>query len=222
MTTATDIDIWRIDQRLGTAEHGVLSAAERERAERLLHPDRAEAFRNRHAALRAILAARIGCHPGALAFSTGPSGKPTARGPDGTERIPFSLSDSGSIAVIAVADHDAIGIDVEGIRSVNRLEALAARYFAEPETRALLALDPALRSTAFLRCWTRKEAVMKAHGAGLALGLRRVATGFATDEPRHVDVDGQRYWLRDINLGDDCCAALAATAPIGHVRLHAF
>ena len=88
-------------------------------------------------------------------------GRPTVAGDD---RISFSLSHSGSFAVIALVDGAArIGVDVEQVRPRRRLGALAARVLNDDEHAAWLALgedgDEQLR--AFLRAWTAKEATSR-------------------------------------------------------------
>ena len=67
-------------------------------------------------------------------------------------------------------DHD-VGIDVERVRENVEHDDLARRFFAADEVRSLAALPPRLRQEAFFACWTRKEAVVKATGEGLARPL---------------------------------------------------
>src|SRR6185312_12196833 len=62
-------------------------------------------------------------------------------------------------------------IDVQEVDPRRSVRGLAGRYFSPAETAALLALPPAEHVAAFYRCWTRKEAYIKACGTGLALPL---------------------------------------------------
>src|SRR3546814_6516543 len=64
------------------------------------------------------------------------------------------------------------GADLELLRPRPRALALAERFFVRSETGALLALPAEAREAAFVRLWCAKEAVLKAHGRGLAFGLR--------------------------------------------------
>ena len=123
-------------------------------------------------------------------------GRPTVLGED---HLSFSLSHSGSFAVIGVADDDTrVGVDVEEIRSRPRLAALAARVLNDDEHAEWVALDDAdeqLRS--FLRSWTAKEAYLKALGIGIATKLR--------DVPAHVG----GWQTRELEVGPARIAALA-------------
>jgi len=76
--------------------------------------------------------------------------------------------------LVAYAGHGRVGVDVE--RSVRRVDVLrlARRFFAHEETQALRALDADARQRDFLRMWCAKEAVLKAHGGGIAFGLDKV------------------------------------------------
>jgi len=75
-----------------------------------------------------------------------------------------------------------IGVDLERCRAGFPTADIACRYFAPAEVRRYLAIpDDHSRVTAFYRCWTRKEAVLKAMGAGLSVDL--VAFEVSFDDP---------------------------------------
>lgn len=81
--------------------------------------------------------------------------------------IRISLSHEGSVAVAAAdsADRCSFGVDVERIRSFDdRFQA----DFLSPEERKMIAMLPAAeQSRAVTRCWSLKEACLKALGTGL-------------------------------------------------------
>ena len=66
---------------------------------------------------------------------------------------------------------------------------IARRYFADDEVAALAALADVARDDAFLRLWCAKEAVLKAHGHGLAFGLHRLAFDATATAPRLLRCD---------------------------------
>jgi 4'-phosphopantetheinyl transferase len=83
------------------------------------------------------------------------------------------------------------GIDLEQLRSRPRALAIARRFFSVDEVRMLEAVTPSQRSAAFLQVWTAKEAVLKAHGRGLAFGLDRLSIDCGTDGPRLQRMEGE-------------------------------
>jgi 4'-phosphopantetheinyl transferase len=167
------VHVWRI-QLAGDGERAerlatLLSADERARAARF-HFDR----HRRHyivgrASLRRILASYIALLPSQIVFHYGPQGKPELANNDG-ERSPlsFNLSHSGELALCAIARRP-LGVDLEWLREVPDADLIAARFFTPAEVARQRA--SADRGAAFLRHWTRKEAVIKAVGVGLSVPL---------------------------------------------------
>jgi 4'-phosphopantetheinyl transferase len=66
-----------------------------------------------------------------------------------------------------------IGVDVEKIRMQSDVEQIAERFFSEHERRDLRKCAGDELHEAFFRCWTRKEAYIKARGEGLSLPLHQ-------------------------------------------------
>jgi 4'-phosphopantetheinyl transferase len=84
-----------------------------------------------------------------------------------------------------------VGVDVEAVRSLSDLDAIAARYFTSAEAGTIAAAPPGERELAFFLCWTRKEAFSKAVGQGLSLALDRYRVTCAPGDPaRIVEIDG--------------------------------
>jgi len=76
---------------------------------------------------------------------------------------------------VAHARDATVGVDLEYERPRKNALALARRYFHPAEVLWLAAqVDDRARQTAFIRLWCAKEAVLKAHGRGLAFGLDRL------------------------------------------------
>ena len=138
-------------------------------------------------ALRLLLARYTGCEPRQLKFRFGPKGKPSLAA---NSRLHFNLSNSGEMSLYAFMFDCEIGVDVEELRGSKDLPALAARYFCEAEATQLLSLaDEWAMQEAFYRCWTRKEAYIKAIGTGLYLPLDQFqVTLLSEDPPRFVHI----------------------------------
>lgn len=167
-----ELHVWRINlhtedaSRLARAR-AVLSVGEIAQADRLvLEPARCRCLLG-HAALRTVLSRYTQIPPRQITFRYGPHGKPSIDH-DGLE---FNLSHSGSMGLVAVMRRTAVGIDIEEINERHAADAIATRFFSEAEQAAYRAFPAEERQAAFFRCWSRKEAVIKALGEGLACPL---------------------------------------------------
>jgi 4'-phosphopantetheinyl transferase len=127
-----------------------------------------------HAGLRQVLAAYAHADPGLLRFDDGPNGKPKLAPPFDAGGIEFNLSHSHETALIAVNQRDDIGVDIEFIKPDFAILEIADHFFTKREVAALRALPAALQGRAFYKCWTSKEAFLKAKGTGLSGELDEV------------------------------------------------
>ena len=133
-----------------------------------------------------------------------PDMPPLARDPSGRPRLLAPHADcdtgwshSGEQLLLALGQDVTLGVDLERLRPRPRALELASRYFAPAETERLHALAPEQQQLAFLRLWCAKEAVLKAHGRGIAFGLHRLEFG-----PESDDVDAPlRLLASDPELG---------------------
>ena len=223
---AGDVHVWYVDLALtvGTVERlgACLSEDERERASRFKFERDARRFVVARSALRTLLSGCLGLTPRGVAFTYGAHGKPAL---DGTHAaLSFNLSHSGDVAVIAAGWDRAIGVDVELRRPLPDLAALAARSFAPRERAVLDALPEGERAAAFFRCWTRKEAFIKATGQGLAQALDAFVVSLGPAEPaRFLDIEGEpdalsRWTLRDLQPPVGYAGALVVERPARAVR----
>jgi 4'-phosphopantetheinyl transferase len=87
------------------------------------------------------------------------------------DAIRFNFLHSHGTALYVVPRGREIGADLEFIRSDLEAEQIAERFFSHSEIVTLRALPLSLRKYAFLLCWTRKEAYIKARGEGLSMHL---------------------------------------------------
>ena len=83
-------------------------------------------------------------------------------------------SHSGELLLLALGEAVAVGVDLEHLRPRPRAAELARRFFHPDETARLLALPATALPLAFVRLWCAKEAVLKAHGHGIAFGLDKL------------------------------------------------
>lgn len=187
-----------------------LAPNELERMNRLVRDRDRAAVAVARGSLRMWLARYAGSNPAEITFRYGPDGKPELAG---SPEVKFNLSHSGAVAYLAIARRP-VGIDVEAGRVVKRLYAIAGRFFSKNECRFLAELPEADQNLAFLRGWTRKEALIKAHGGALfrnltdfEVPLSPLAAPVEIPEP-----GGAALWtLADVSPDDGPVAALAMT-----------
>ncbi len=213
--TARSVHAWRVALDRPSGDTSGLSDDERSRADRFRADSDRTRFVASHAALRAILGLYAACRPGDLTFRDGPHGKPGLASPTGTG-IEFNLSHSGDLAVVAVARGRRVGVDVEAGRAVAEYEAIVARFFSPGERASFLDLPESIRSDAFFRIWTCKEAYIKAIGTGLLTALDSFSVAVDPREPmRLVEVVGDaaeaaRWTIRDLDPGPGYAGAVMA------------
>lgn len=145
---------------------GVLSREEQERARRFRNlADRVRAVTTR-AALRRLLAERIGVAAARLVFTENSCGKPQLTGAEGPA---FNVSHAGDIALIALAPGGAVGVDVE-LRHPDAELAALHDHFLSPRERAEHESGQAVLP--LIERWVAKEAALKALGLGIAEHLQ--------------------------------------------------
>jgi 4'-phosphopantetheinyl transferase len=188
--------VWQVplDRPVTARAAAALNAQERSRAARLLDPKRRQSFVNCRFALRSVIGAALGQEPADVSIVAGRSGKPETR----PHRLWFSVAHSGDVGVIGLARCGPVGVDLERVETRRDHCALARRYFATSEADQICGLEPELARDAFLRCWTMKEAIVKASGFGLGGNLHRVVVeANPTRRLRLVSVpdgDADRDW----------------------------
>lgn len=151
------------------SEAAILSPSERLRAAAFRTSALQNLYTTAHIALRQLLSACTGTAPQDLAFTTNEWGKPAlACGPH------FNLSHSGNKILIALSATGPVGIDIEQIKPAPPYE-IAPEAFTPEERNLLTDTPPQHRAEIFYQLWTRKEALVKAIGRGLDLGLQDIA-----------------------------------------------
>jgi len=213
------IRLWSVDLDLLPASAALLSASEQDRAARFVFDVDRRRYVAAHYALRSVLAAELGLAAGAE-LDLGTHGKPRLAAPAAAA---FNLSHSGATGLIGLAPSGEIGVDIEVMKPIDDIDALAAQNFTAAERAEVRsARDETAALRAFLAVWTRKEACLKALGSGLSIppevfevGLHAVATGVSIPTPEGI----ASVVVESIELGHGAVAAVArvlAADPVFH------
>ena len=194
----------------------LLDGGERDRYERFVRAeDKARFVTGRYLA-RTTLAEAIGLDPRSIRFTTE---CPHCGGAHGKPRLPgtgldFSLSHSGDRVVLVLAEGAEVGVDVEQERD-REIDRLAKTVLTPAERTALAAMDDRVRG--FHCYWSRKEALLKATGHGLAAPMTDIHVS-APDEPAQVvswsgEAAVSPVRLTDLTPGAGYAAAAAVLTP---------
>ena len=200
-------------------DEALLDDEEADRAGRFVRRSDRGCFVLAHVALRLLLARCLGVEPAAVAYERGPHGKPGLG--TGLPRLQFNQSHTRGVALLAVARDRSLGVDVEQVRDVPEALGIAETQFSAAERHGLRALPPIEQRAAFFRCWTRKEALVKADGMGLGHALDSfdvdLAPGSTSALKRYAGRPGDESgWIvRDLPSPHGYVAAGAVAAPPG-------
>ncbi|WP_414571052.1 4'-phosphopantetheinyl transferase HetI [Nostoc sp. CCY 9925] len=208
---ADEIHVWRINldqpepqlQDLRTT----LSSDEIARAERFYFQQHRQRFIAGRGILRTILGRYLGIKTSEVQFNYQQRGKPVLAETFAGSGIEFNLSHSQELGLCAVNFQREIGVDLESIRPVSDLEALAKRFFLPREYEMLRSLSLAQQQEAFFRYWTCKEAYLKATGDGLAQ-LEKVEVFLTPTEPAKLQIS-EDWSLFELVPANNYVAAVA-------------
>jgi len=169
------VDIWRLrfaDGELAERGWQMMTDDERVRADAFHFAADRERFCQSRLLLRMVLGGYLGIEPAGVAIKLGENGKPAVDGPS-NGRLHFNLAHSKSTALLAVTIDQPVGVDVEDSDCVRipDIGSLAESVMSERELEVISELEGESRLHCFLRCWTRKEALVKAMGVGLSVKL---------------------------------------------------
>jgi 4'-phosphopantetheinyl transferase len=194
----------------------VLSNDERSRARRFRFQCDRDRFTVARGLLRAILSFYLGLEPVQVRFCYGAHGKPRLAPPLDGSGLSFNVSHSSGLALYVVAIDRRVGIDLEWPSTGLAYQPVAERCFSLRERAMLAALPAESRGRqAFYNCWTRKEALVKAMGAGLHVPLDQFTVSLAPGEPAVLlemcgDHGERSGWaLRELFPGSGFVGALA-------------
>lgn len=173
-----------------------------------------------------VLGSYLDVPPSTICFTSSEFGKPRLSEAYGGQEVRFNLSHSGHIGVLAVAVGLEVGIDVEELRPVEK--GIVRQCCSTEEQQILEQLNDIDWLMAFYRCWTRKEAILKAEGVGIGrlLGVTDVSRGLDAEEAV-IDINrggrGASKWhVLEIRPAPDAIGALVTNEVPASVSLFRF
>ena len=220
-----EVHIWCAHQPLTPRPEleATLSSDECERADRFHFAKHRLAYQFAHAVLRDVLGRYLHRPPRDIRFAENAFGKPFLHETNGGKMPEFSLSHAGRMVLVGLCRGRRIGVDIEEIRPIGDTSAIAESHFTPQECAFIFDQKPANREHAFFRCWTRKEAYVKAVGKGLSIPLNSFNTQISHGKPAGflesgpASTDGATWQLADLDLSKDYAAAVAVESGIGRL-----
>lgn len=164
MAADSCVYVWRCDLDAEFTLPDSLDARERARAGAFKFERDRRRYIQAHRFLRFVLSSRLAASPAAIEFELSTHGKPRLAG---RHEPAFNLSHADHVAYLAVMEQGPIGIDVELDHELEDAIEVGRSVYSTSEMDELTRADVAQRTATFLRCWTRKEAYLKALGLGI-------------------------------------------------------
>lgn len=172
--------------------------------------------------LRTLLAGYLHLSPREIKYSRTEYGKPYLDLQGGDAGLDFNLSHSGEAVLIAITPGTPVGVDVEQVKPLPDLDQVAGNYFSAAEQADLFSLSGSARLDAFYRCWTRKEALIKASGEGLSMPLDSFQVSLLPGHPPELVQSATSSTWMLLNIEPAPGYAAAAAAPVKSLQASFF
>ncbi|WP_299119090.1 4'-phosphopantetheinyl transferase superfamily protein [uncultured Winogradskyella sp.] len=167
--------------------HNLLSDDEKERASRFKFFKDKRCYVVTKGILRLLSGQYLNKDAKAIKFEYEKYGKPKFKH---KTNLNFNVSHSGDLAIIGFIYDHTIGVDIEKIKNDFDTFDIASKFFSKQEINALREIPTQQQHLAFYRCWTRKEAFIKAKGSGLSFPLNEFSVSLDSD------LDAEVLWTK--------------------------
>ncbi|MFK8184632.1 MAG: 4'-phosphopantetheinyl transferase superfamily protein [Phormidesmis sp.] len=158
-----------------------LSSDEKTRADRFRFAKDRRRFVVARGVLRGLLGKQFERSPREIQFCYGAYGKPAlTRSENGLAAsgvdcdFHFNLSHSGELALCVLGGDRTVGVDIEYLKGIKRLDGMMERCLTPHELSEIQQQPASEQLQAFLQRWTCKEAYLKAIGLGLTQSMQSV------------------------------------------------
>ena len=205
----SEVHIWRVDLDQLSNQFSLLSNEEQQRTTKMPIALPRQRFINARGTLRRLLASYLNLPAKEIILASTPRGKLYL---PHNNNLHFNLTHSRNMAIYAFNYTHEIGIDIEVKRSLKNAVGIANRIFSPAELEYFhnTKISQILEEK-FFTLWTRKEALVKATGEGLAAAVHEITT---TQPDGHIshDIDYAKplqLQLCDLPDIEHCSAAVA-------------
>ena len=223
------IQVWQVPLQVSESTLNnyftCLSQDEKSRANRFKFADDKRRYVVARGTLRHLLSEEFSQPPKVIAFSYGKYGKPALEKTlaPAAEQLPdfhFNLSHSGELALCVLGYQRKVGIDIERLKPISRLEGMMDRCLSKAELAQVKLLPTEDQLRAFLQRWTCKEAYLKAIGLGLTQSMQTVEVQLAPPCLMRVPEDCAEGWhLRVMDLPETYVGAVVAAGQ-AHLKVN--
>jgi 4'-phosphopantetheinyl transferase len=213
-----EVHIWQADlDAMDWPENrslGLLSQDEYERAGRFRFARDRNRFMTGRQLLRILLSAYLKTDLMGVSFHYSPNGKPSLGNGHDASEIKFNVSHSDRMALFGFVRRRELGVDIERIERDVGIREIAGRFFSYAEQQAFEQVPAELKQETFFRCWTRKEAFVKAKGNGLSLPLDQFDVSLLPKQSAELlrtwpDPEERDRWsMWDLDVGPGYAGAL--------------
>ena len=225
-----DVHVWyaALENELNAERlQSLLSPDELQRANRFRFGEHRRRFVIARGCLRRLLEEYLQTDARDIVFTYAVEGKPSLDVRHRTD-LRFNISHSGEIAAYGFTLGRNIGIDVELMSRDVDVDEIPKRFFSCAEQQWMSTLQGEEKVQGFFNCWTRKEAYVKAVGAGLSLPLRDFDVSLLPAEPARLvatrpDVTiAHRWQMASLNFGSGYAGAVIVEGEINKLENRQF
>ena len=206
------VQVWQISLEVSEetlqAYENCLSVDERSRADRFHFLADRRRFIVSRGTLRHLLSRQFGRSPKDIEFCYGEYGKPSiVLDSESHCNFHFNVSHSGELALCALGGQARVGVDIEKLKPIQRLDSMMERCLSKIELDQVN--NEPEPTHAFLQRWTCKEAYLKAIGLGLSQSMQTVEVEITPFKLVSVPKDCADGWqLHPIEVPEGYVSAL--------------
>ncbi|MEM6449834.1 MAG: 4'-phosphopantetheinyl transferase superfamily protein [Cyanobacteria bacterium P01_D01_bin.105] len=224
--TADAVQLWQIPlavpDTIVTHYWQHLSQDEKMRGDRYRFAQDRRRFVVARSVLRSLLSQQFDQSPADIQFCYGEYGKPALARSFGHPNCDFhfNLSHSGELALCVLGGDRLVGVDIEYLKNIQRLDSMMERCLTHGELADVRAQPKTAQLEAFLQRWTCKEAYLKAIGLGLAQSMQSIEVNLCPDRLASVPKSCAAGWqLKVIDVPKNYVGALV-TAGETSISMH--